>query len=213
MPPKIKVSYFDFHGGRGEPARLALAIGGVEFEDDRIAFRDWGERKKQTPFGSVPILEVDGKRLTQSNSILRYVGRLTGLYPEVSWQAALCDEIMDAVEDYNHALGGTFGISDPDEQREAREKFIAGKLTSSLTAIEKLLNDRGGEWFADGRLTVADLKVYDMVRQLKSGKLDHIPTDIVERVTPALATHHARVLAHPGVKAYYDRVKGPAPGA
>ena len=30
---KLKLTYFDFHGGRGEPARLALAIGGIAFED------------------------------------------------------------------------------------------------------------------------------------------------------------------------------------
>ena len=27
--PKLKLTYFDFHGGRGEPARLALSIGGI----------------------------------------------------------------------------------------------------------------------------------------------------------------------------------------
>ena len=32
---KLKLTYFDFHGGRGEPARLALSIGGIAFEDDR----------------------------------------------------------------------------------------------------------------------------------------------------------------------------------
>lgn len=26
----LKLTYFDFHGGRGEPARLALSIGGIE---------------------------------------------------------------------------------------------------------------------------------------------------------------------------------------
>ena len=30
---KLKLTYFDFDGGRGEPARLALHIGGVTFED------------------------------------------------------------------------------------------------------------------------------------------------------------------------------------
>jgi len=27
--PKLKLTYFDFHGGRGEPARLALSIAGI----------------------------------------------------------------------------------------------------------------------------------------------------------------------------------------
>ena len=33
---KLKLIYFDFDGGRGEPARLALSIGGVPFKDDRV---------------------------------------------------------------------------------------------------------------------------------------------------------------------------------
>ena len=33
---KLKLTYFDFHGGRGEPARLALSISGIPFEDDRV---------------------------------------------------------------------------------------------------------------------------------------------------------------------------------
>jgi len=37
---KIKLSYFDFHGGRGEPARLALSIAGIPFEDDRVPGAD-----------------------------------------------------------------------------------------------------------------------------------------------------------------------------
>ena len=39
--PKLKLTYFDFHGGRGEPARLALSIGRIPFEDDRVAPSDW----------------------------------------------------------------------------------------------------------------------------------------------------------------------------
>ena len=37
-------------------------------------------------------------------------------------------------------------------------------------------------WLADGRLTVADLKVYLWIRHLKSGNLDHIPADLADRV-------------------------------
>ena len=42
--PKLKLTYFDFHGGRGEPARLALAIAGIPFEDDRVPGSDWPRR-------------------------------------------------------------------------------------------------------------------------------------------------------------------------
>jgi len=32
----VKVTYFDFAGSRGEEVRLALAIAGVAFDDERI---------------------------------------------------------------------------------------------------------------------------------------------------------------------------------
>ena len=44
----LKLTYFDFHGGRGEPARLALSIGGIPFQDDRVAFADWERHKEGT---------------------------------------------------------------------------------------------------------------------------------------------------------------------
>ena len=31
----FKLTYFDFDGGRAEPARLALKLGGLRFEDVR----------------------------------------------------------------------------------------------------------------------------------------------------------------------------------
>ena len=65
--PNLKLTYFDFHGGRGEPARLALSIAGIPFEDDRVPGADWPRRKPSTPFGSLPVLEVDGAIVTQSN--------------------------------------------------------------------------------------------------------------------------------------------------
>ena len=77
--PKLKLTYFDVHGGRGEPARLALSIGRIPFEDDRAAPSDWPARKPNTPFGALPVLEVDGETLAQSNAINRYVGKLTDL--------------------------------------------------------------------------------------------------------------------------------------
>ena len=42
------------------------------------------------------------------------------------------------------------------------------------------------------------------VAGVRSGMVG-VPTDLVRRVTPELADHRERVLAHPGVKAYYAR--------
>ncbi len=203
---KLKLTYFDFDGGRGEPARLALRIGGIAFEDDRIAGKDWPAYRDRTPFLSMPTLEVDGKLVTQSNSINRYVGKLAGLYPKDDWQALLCDEVMDAIEDIGSRIAQTMDLA-ADAKRQAREDLVAGRLTRYLEQIQSRLTAAGGEYFADGRLTVADLKVFMWTRWLRSGALDHIPQDLVDRVAPGLVKHFERVANHPVVAEYYKRRK------
>ena len=206
----LKLTYFDFHGGRGEPARLALAIGGIAFEDDRVAFADWERRKAETPFGGLPLLEVDGKIVAQSNGINRYVGKLAGLYPADPWQAAVCDEVMDAVEEVVGKITATFDL--PEERKKARRQaLVEGPITLYLERLEQRLDANGGRYFAGDRLSVADLKVFVWIRHLASGKLDHIPDDIADRVAPKLVQHCERIRRHPGVVAYYAErgVSGP----
>jgi hypothetical protein len=96
---KLKLTYFDFPGGRAEPARLAMHIGGVQFEDYRFSPGDFSEVRKTTPLNQVPTLHVNDLQITQSDAITRYVGKLSGLYPEDDLQALLCDEVMGALED------------------------------------------------------------------------------------------------------------------
>jgi glutathione S-transferase len=201
--PKLKLFYFDFDGGRGEPARLAMHIGGIEFEDQRVVFADWPAIKPQMQYQALPVLEVDGKQLAQSNSINRFVGKLAGLYPSDPWQAALCDEIMDAVEDSTRLLAGTFTIKNDDEKKAAREALAGGPLRLSLQQMQARLEKNGGKYFADNRLTVADLKVFAWIKDLTSGNFDYIPTDLTNRVAPLLVEHFERVNTHPKVVAYY----------
>lgn len=191
--PKLKLTYFDFHGGRGEAARMALSIAGIAFEDDRVPLGSWPDRKADMPFGAVPVLEVDGFPLTQSNTINRYVGKLSGLYPSDPWQAALCDETMDVTEDIATLVTSTFGIKDPERMKATREALAAGPLSFSLSKLQERLERTGGQFFADGRLTVADLKVAVQATSLRSGILDHIPTDLADRVAPRLVEHLDRV--------------------
>ena len=203
---KLVLTYFDFDGGRGEPARLALQIGGIAYEDKRIPGKDWPTLRDQMPFRAMPVLEVDGKAITQSNSINRYVGKLTGLYPKDDWQAALCDEVMDACEDIGTRLGNTINLGDA-EKKKAREELATSHIPRYLEQLQARLKAAGGEYFADKRLTVADLKVFMLTRWLRSGALDHIPKDIVERHGPMLLKHFERVAGHPKVAAYYKRRK------
>ena len=202
--PQLKLSYFDFHGGRAEPVRLALAIGGIAFEDHRFAFTDFAEVRKTSPFGQVPLLHVDGVAVTQSDAMLRYAGKLAGLYPTDAYQALLCDEVTYVVEEAGAAMGPTFRMTG-EEQKAARLALVNGSMPVYLAWLQSQLQGRGGEYFSDNRLTVADMKVFIDVRGLNSGRWDHIPKDLVEKVAPALNDHMNRIAQTPSVMAYYAK--------
>lgn len=204
--PKLKLSYFDFDGGRGEAARLALTLGKVAFEDDRVTRERWADIKPQQPFGALPVLYVDGAPLAQSNSICRYVGKLTDMYPSDPWQAARCDQAMDAVEDLSAQIGATMSLSDEDKKVK-RQVLATDVIPVFLSGFEKILKSGDGKYFANNRLTVADLRVFDLVQWLKSGILDHIPADLTDRVAPMLTTHMEMVKNEPRIKAYYESRK------
>lgn len=200
--PQLKLTYFDFHGGRAEPARLAMHIGGIAFEDHRFAFSEFAEVRKATPFGQVPTLHVDGTVVTQCDAITRYVGKLAGLYPADAYQALLCDEVMYVVEESTVRLGPSFRMAG-EEQKEARLALVNGSMPIYLGWLQSQLMAHGGEYFSDNRLTIADLKVFVDVRGLNSGRLDHVPADLVERVAPALNDHMQRIADMPAVLQYY----------
>lgn len=203
---QLKLTYFDFHGGRGEPIRLALHIGGIAFEDHRFPGATFAEVRKTAPLGQVPVLAVDGVQVTQSDAITRYAGKLAGLYPQDAFQALLCDEVMQALEDANVDIGNTFGLTG-DAQKQARAKLVAGPLTKYLGWLQGQLSAHGGEFFADGKLTIADLKVFVFLRGLMSGQLDHVPTDLVATQAPQLAAFVQRIAQTPEIAQYYAKFK------
>jgi glutathione S-transferase len=200
---KLKLTYFDIDGARGEPPRLALTIGKIPFEDHRISPSDFRALKPELPFGAVPVLEVDGRVIAQSNTINRFVGKLAGLYPTDPLEAAHCDETMDAVEDIAVKIQPTLFMQDEAAKKRAREELADGAISFYLKSLARRLEARGGTWFAGGRLTVADLKVFVWVRHVSSGKLDYVPADLPARLAPALVAHLQRVESEPAIVAYY----------
>lgn len=209
MIPKLKLSYFDFDGGRGEAVRLALTMGKLPFEDDRLSREGFVARRSEMPYGALPVLFVDGKPLAQSNAICRYVGKLTDMYPSDPWQAALCDEILDTVEEVTMHIGATMSLDDA-QKRDRRLKLVTETLPPLLGGLENRLQSGGGDFFVMHSLSVADLKCSDTMGWLRSGMIDHIAKDFVDKVAPALAQHNDRVVKEPRISAYYaQRAKAP----
>jgi len=197
-----RLTYFDIDGGRAEPIRIAFHAAGIGFEDNRLSFPEFVEMRGSTRFNALPVLEIDGAPVTQSNALSRYVGKMANLYPDDDLQALYCDEVLGAVEDALHVLVPTFGLQG-EELRAAREKLAEGSLRTYVRGLGELLA-RGGDYFADQRLTVADLKAFVLTRWLCSGVLDHIPADLVQREASHLIDHQQRIGSDPVVSAYYE---------
>jgi glutathione S-transferase len=126
---QIKLTYFDIDGGRAEPIRLILNWGDIAFEDFRFPFTDFAVVRKNTPFSQVPMVEIDGEKITQTNALIRYFGKQAGLYPQDDYQALLCDEVMDVLEDAMSKVVATFGL-EGEALKTAREALASGPLTN-----------------------------------------------------------------------------------
>lgn len=200
----LKLTYFDFHGGRGEPVRLALHFGGIAFEDHRFSFPEFAEVRKNTPFGQVPVLSVDGQLITQSDAILRYAGKLAGLYPDDALQALICDEISFVVEEHAIKMDPTYRLTG-EEQKNARLALVNGSLPVLLRWLGDKLQAQGGRFFGGDKPSIADLKVFINTRGLCSGRLDHIPTTLVAEIAPGLVEHAQRIADLPQIQAYYAK--------
>jgi glutathione S-transferase len=153
-------------------------------------------------FSSLPVLEIDGAQVAQSNALSRYIGKMADLYPADDLQALYCDEVLGALEDLTHYIVRTFGL-EGEELKKAREKLAEGWLSVYLRGLDALLARGGGEYFADNKLTIADLRAFVQIRSLQKGTLDHVPADIVQQIAPALVEHQSRVEADSRVAAYY----------
>jgi glutathione S-transferase len=55
-----KLVYFEL-GGRGEQVRIACAVAGLKFTDERLSFPEFGKRKGEFPTGAIPVWIEDGE--------------------------------------------------------------------------------------------------------------------------------------------------------
>ena len=100
------IHYLDFLSrGRGQVVRLFCEDAGIAYQDIRYSieeFKDLNESAvpRKNPAKTLPVVELNGKILTQSYAILRHLARLLGKYDgeteeEKYWADAICDIGID----------------------------------------------------------------------------------------------------------------------
>nr|ACF25904.1 GST3 [Azumapecten farreri] len=198
--PTYTLHYFPLRA-RGELIRLLFAAAGKTYTDKIITFADWPSKKSEMPTGQLPVLEVDGEKISQSLAISRYLSREFGLAGDSSLDQARTDQVVDTIGDLLTEFFKYAFEKDTEKKEELKKKTFDSVLTTFATNITKFLDmnkDKSG-YFVGKKLTAADLAVYE-------GFEDFVLVDpkALDKY-PKLVAHRKLVLSNPKVKAYVDK--------
>ena len=208
----ITLIYFDFPFWRAEVSRIALFMGGIEFNDRRIDSEEFQRVKSNgclddgtlIPFGQLPVLIVNGVSVAQTGGIARFCGKLADLYPkDDDFLAAQIDQFIDFQTDIYSLI--LFSGKDVSEKQKLlnREELVAGELKTKLKMLEDNLSDSGA-WSVGSNMSIADLALWRNMGWLVSGTIDGIPKDVLNEF-PKIKSICSLVDEHPDVVEWMSR--------
>ena len=222
--PALELLYFDLPG-KGEAIRLACWHGGFALTDTRVSHDDFAKLKDsgELAFGQMPALNVTStdsegrfkQQLVQSAAIMRYIGKLTGLYPEDPLVAADVDALIDAENDlmtgyrvskYQERFGfaGVLGGQDGEGTNMVREAIDKEVLPRHLGNLEKRAAVSTSGWIASTpEPTIADFILAGTLNTLHTRPIDGIRKEILSSY-PSLSAFVEKFQALPSVISYYD---------
>lgn len=193
---KISLTYFG-EEGRAFMIRSALHYAGIEFEDIRISIPDYIAAKKAGKYpNGLPILTLpSGESFNQGFAILRYIGKIAGLYPTDPRDSLAVDVVLGSVFDI---FAKSPGHKDEAEKKKLREAYAAGSLKATCGVIENLLKraKSGPAAIGGDKITIADLGLHFFTNNITTGNFDYVPKDYLDKF-PRITEVHKFVESHP----------------
>lgn len=162
--PSVTLHYFDLYG-RGEVFRMLFTYLKVEFTDHRVDFPEWPALKTSPlcEFGVLPVLDINGKRLAQTRSVLRYVCQLHHLYPlsTNTVEIYLVESVCDLIDDLRAPLMTLSFAKD----EEGVMKHYDGNIATGLEMLEARLakNTANSGFFVGNTVGMADFAVFEFL--------------------------------------------------
>ena len=153
-----KLFYFNAKG-RAETSRFIFAQAGVKYEDVRFTGEQWAsEYKAKSPSGSSPWLEVDGKPVSGSLVIARYLGETFGLAGKNDVENAQLASIVDTYNDCATVAMKAVFEKDDKTKADLKEAFLK-ECPKWFDNFEKRINSNGNGWIFGSTLTWADIVI------------------------------------------------------
>ena len=196
----MKLTYFSVMAKGLGPA-ICCELSGLDWDGPKTsgfnADTDWAALKPTTPFGQLPLLEVDGLRIAQCVAIVNYIGKKAGTDGHGRAEFATSQMLLAEAEDIYAGLQKFCATAFvPLEKKCTPQEAAAwwdGKigLPSHLEKLEALLGDSGA--FTSTGTTVGEAYLFSMLHQMVLVKED------VLDATAGLKKFHTDMAARPEV--------------
>ncbi|GFS24780.1 glutathione S-transferase [Elysia marginata] len=202
---EIKLVYFINQAGRAEATRLLLAAAGKKYEEVNVNLEQWLQMKPTAPCGTLPIIEIDGKRFGQSRAIASYLAREFGMFGKQNLDGLKIDQTAQVAEDFVLEFANKYYFAKDAEQKakgaETLKKETAPKY---LGFFEKYIQEEGTGFIAGSELTLGDIVVFDVC----TGFLKPFVDDCLDNF-PLVQALIKTVESNDNIKQYLAKKKSP----
>ena len=157
---KYILHYFGVNG-RGALPRAILTYAKADWTNDVIAMPDWPKIKKSglCEFEQLPILEVDGKKYSQSNAINLYLAETFNLMGNNIEENYQITSLLMTFDDFMNSCFAYMFCQD-ESKKEELQKAALEKVKFFFAKIDKRYTDLGkGKYFLGDKFTLADIYV------------------------------------------------------
>lgn len=202
------VLYDYFRSSASYRVRIALNLKGIDYEQRPVSLINGAQNdpayKALNPQGLVPMLEIDGHRLTQSLSIMVYLDQVYAnppLMPRDPADGAHVRALALAVACDIHPLNNLRVLKylkiDLGVSEEAKDEWYRHWVAEGLAALEEMARPRAGAFLFGDSPTIADVC---LVPQLYNARRFSVPIadyPTLRRADETASAHAAFAAAHP----------------
>jgi len=197
---RYRLTYFNAKG-RAETIRLVFAAAGFPYEDRRIDKAEWALMKQRTPWGSLPLLEVDGNVIGQSMTIARFIAKEGGLAGRTHYEQALIDSAVDRITELRERVIKLAYTPECTAKDLAIKDFEDIECPAIIPTLDKFIarNPNNSGYFVGRTMSLADIHFFATIELL----LPNMPDALIRH--PRLQQLFDRVRTHPRIAEYTRR--------
>ena len=156
----VRLHYFPANG-RASFIRAILHWKKVPFEDLKYNYQEWGQIKKSGDFEfeQIPMLEINGKKLTQSFAILIYLGRLFNILGNSPFEEYLIVSLINSYEDVLPKMISIIFAKSEEQKEQSTKDFLNIHAPFMLKRWEARFLENGKDYMVGDSFSLADIFV------------------------------------------------------